>query len=147
MQTYPYQILVFWTASELVSVQLIVIIMPPFYFMETNGLDRFDTVTLKATLKESYTMSTGESPTLLQDTAQWTNVVIEQDGDGAITGAYLLHTVTFVLPTNTATGWYMLDLNAEATAYQGGDKVTFIGFDHVPVAVRPGHGPPANTWP
>jgi hypothetical protein len=148
MQTYPYQILVFWTASEQVSVQLILLIMPPFYFAETDGLDRFDTVTLKATLKEWYTTSTGVSPTLLQDTAtgQWTNVVIEQDGDGAINGAYLLHTVTFVLPTNTACGWYWLDLNAVATTGEGRDVVTFVGFDHIPVAVRPGGGPPPGQW-
>ena len=134
METFPRQVLVIWSAAEQVSVQLIVIIMPPFFL----NLNYFETVTLKVSLKTWYTTGTGEAPQLLDDTAQWTDVVITQDGNGAITGAYLLHTITLLLPSKTATGWYWLHLRGEAKT---GD-VTFEGFDQVPLAVRPGGGPP-----
>jgi len=136
MSTHPHRILVFWTAAEQVPVQLIVIIRPPFYHVE--GLYQFDTVTLKVVLKTWFTMGSGESPQLLDDTAQWTNVVIQQDGNGAIIGAYLLYTITLLMPTKTATGWYWLYLYGEAKT---GD-VTFEGFEQIPLAVRPGGGPP-----
>jgi len=67
METFPRQVLVIWSAAEQVSVQLIVIIMPPFFL----NLNYFETVTLKVSLRTWYTTGTGEAPQLLDDTAQW----------------------------------------------------------------------------
>lgn len=139
MSTYPYQILVFWT-EETHTAQLIVIVSPPFYFVE--DLDHFDTVTLTATLTPRYLMGSGEPLQLLDGTAQWTNVEISQDGDGAIVGGLLYHTVTFDVKQNTASGYYTLKLNGEATATMlGGSTVKFVGFDQIGVSFRPGDAP------
>jgi len=151
MSTYPQQVLVFWAEGER-TVQLIVIIMPPWYFV--NGLTTFDTVTLTATLISTTLQRNTEPMQLLGGvpnvislygvrhsgtavTFQWTNVVLGQDGYGAITGAYILCTVTFVINSLTATGYYRLILNAQATA---GD-VLFVGWDQIGVSLRPGHIP------
>jgi len=148
MSTYPEQILVFWSEGER-SVQLIVIIMPPWYFVE--DLYAFDTVTLTVTLKPTLLQSDMEPMRLLGGsydvegqtvtgstvTAQWTNVGLGQDGDGAIEGGYLLYTITFLINSKTATGYYRLILSAQATA---GD-VLFTGWDQIGVSVRPGHVP------
>jgi len=142
MSTYPQQVLVFYQ-SEPVSVQLIVIIMPPWYFVD--GLYAFDTVTLTVTLKSTLLQSgtdplrlLGGSNTSTESsvTAQWTNVALGQDENGAIEGAYLLYTITFVIdPISTAGGYYLLFLSAQAAA---GD-VLFTGWDQAGVSFRPGH--------
>lgn len=146
MSTYPQQVLVFWASGDQ-AVQLIVIMEPPWYFVE--DLTTFQTVTLTVTLTPE-TLQGGEEPMRLLGgvttaagsvvTFQWTNVVLGQDGYGAITGAYLLCTITFVINSAkplTSRGYYMLYLRAEATA---GD-VLFAGHDHIAVSVRPGHIP------
>ena len=125
---------------------LIVIIMPPWYFVD--DLYAFDTVTLTVTLKPTILQTSTEPMQLLGGsntnggstvTARWTNVVLGQDGDGAIEGGYLLYTITFLIDSNsqTARGYYLLILSAQATA---GD-VLFTGWDQIGVSVRPGHIP------
>lgn len=117
--------------------QLVLVIMPPWYFVP--DLYKFDTVTLKMRLvtQEGITCcwqarSAPNQPTLVQDTFQWTDVVIGEDGDGGIVGAVQYATVTFVIEFTTRRGFYLLYLEAEATA---GDTV-FRGFDQVPVNVK-----------
>jgi len=116
---------------------LILAIMPPWYFVQ--DLTQFDTVTLKMRLvtQEGITCCwqarpAPNQPTLLQDTFQWTNVVIEEDEEGGVVGAVQYATVTFVIEFTTRRGFYLLYLEAEATA---GDTV-FRGFDQVPVNVK-----------
>lgn len=143
MSTYPPTILVFWTESTHTA-QLIVIVQPPFYFVEDLG--HFDTVKLTATLRTSYLMGSGEPLQLLNGNAQWTNVAIGQDGDGAIVGGLLYHTVTFDAKTNTASGFYILTLRGEAIVTMGdGSTVKFVGFDQIGVSFRPGD-PPNSGW-
>jgi len=143
MSTYPEQILVFWAEGDR-SVQLIVIIMPPWYFVE--DLYAFDTVTLTVTLKPTLLQRNTEAMRLLGGTVTdagstvttvWTNVGLWEDEYGAIGGAYLLYTITFLIDSKTATGYYMLYLSGAARA---GD-VLFTGWDQIGVSVRPGHVP------
>ena len=141
MSTYPQTILVFYSSGDQ-SVQLIVIIMPPWYFVD--NLHAFNTVTLTATLKPTTLQSNSQPVQLLGGsdtnggstvTMQWTNVVMEEDWGGG----YLLYTITFLIDSNTppARGYYLLILSAQATA---GD-VLFAGWDQIGVSVRPGHIP------
>lgn len=144
MSTYPQQVLVFYVEGDQ-TVQLIVIMVPPWYFVE--DLTTFETVTLTVTLKPVMLQRNTEPMRLLGGitsdvgstvTFQWSNVVLGQDGDGAIEGAYLLCTITFPVDSKTtATGYYMLYLSAQATA---GD-VLFTGWDQIAVTFRPGHIP------
>ena len=144
MSTYPQQVLVFYAEGDQ-TVQLIVIMVPPWYFVE--DLTTFETVTLTVTLKPVMLQRNTEPMRLLGGiksdagstvTFQWSNVALGQDGDGAIEGAYLLCTITFPVDSKTtATGYYMLYLSAQATA---GD-VLFTGWDQIAVTFRPGHIP------
>ena len=141
MSTYPQQVLVFYASGDQ-SVQLIVIIMPPWYFVD--NLYAFDTVKLTVTLKPTTLQSNSKPMQLLGGsdtnggstvTTQWTNVAMEESWGGG----YLLYTITFLIdPTHTAArGYYLLILSAQATA---GD-VLFAGFDQIAVSLRPGHIP------
>jgi hypothetical protein len=65
-----------------------------------------------------------------------------QDGDGAIVGGLLYHTVNFDAKANTASGYYILVLRGEATTTLGdGSTVKFVGFDQIGVSFRPGDAP------
>jgi hypothetical protein len=151
MSTYPQQILVFYASGDQ-SVQLIVIIMPPWYFVD--NLYAFDTVTLTATLKPTTLQSNSKPLQLLGGsdsnggstvTFQWTNLAMDEDEGGG----YLLCTITFLIGHNTspntssARGYYLLILSARATA---GD-VLFIGWDQIGVSLRPGHIPTQPPLP
>jgi len=140
MSTYPQQVLVFWASGDQ-SVQLIVIVMPPQYFVD--GLYAFDTVTLTVTLKPIFLQSNSGPMKLLGGsdtnggstvTNQWTNVAMEESWSGAT----LLYTITFLIDSNTPPrGYYLLILSAQATA---GD-VLFAGWDQIAVSMAPGHIP------
>jgi hypothetical protein len=127
----------FGGGSQSQSYELALAIMPPWYFV--SDLHKFDTLTLSmkvVTLRGitlHWRQETSEyAPKLLQDTIQWTNIVIDQDGDGGFTGNVLYATITLVTDANTQPGFYLLYLNAQATA---GDTV-FKGFDQLGIDVR-----------
>ena len=120
------------------SLTLVLAIMPPWYFVP--NLHGFDTVTLTVRLITAESIgccfpanpktATG-SPEILGSPHQWSNMFIDETEEGFV-GAVLYHTVTFVITSNTRPGYYLLYLNAQATA---GD-VTFVGFDQVAVAIK-----------
>jgi hypothetical protein len=147
MSTYPQQVLVFYAAGDQ-SVQLIVIIMPPWYFVD--NLYAFDTVKLTATLKPSLLQSNSKPMQLLGGadtnggstvTFHWSNVAMEESWGGG----YLLCTITFLIQSHTtpARGFYLLILSAQATA---GD-VLFEGWDQIGVSVSPNLLPLNQMWP
>jgi hypothetical protein len=150
ISTYPQQILVFWSTQD-VSAQLIVLIKPPWYFVQ--NVTGFQTVTLTVTLIPIETVSgptdypapppmqlaggtdSGGGSTV---TFQWTNVAMGTDGYGAIEGGYLLCTINFVISPSTPTGFYRLHLSAQADA----PGLVFAGWDQIGVSLRPpGYGP------
>lgn len=127
----------FGGAIESHSYELVLAIMPPWYFVP--DLHKFDTVTLsmKIVTLRGITLHWKQelsdfSPKLLQDTVRWNDVVIDEDGDGGFTGAILYVTITLLTDYNTRQGFYLLYLNAEARA---GDTV-FRGFDQLGLNVR-----------
>jgi hypothetical protein len=138
MTTFPQEILVFGSATGEYTVNLAVIIKPPWYFVD--GLVGFDSVTLTAKLVWNVRdcplcRSVGNPPTLAGArsdgavVATWSNLAISE----ADNGAFLLMPLTFVMNGRTGPGFYMLYLSAEAEA----SNAIFEGWDNIPVSVSP----------
>ena len=136
MSTFPQQILVFMGASGEFSVDLAVIIYPPWYFVE--DLMGFDSVTLTIKLVTDCPLcrhTVGNPPSLLGAgsdgtlVAKWGTVTMTEEENGA----FLLVPITFVITGYTGAGFYMLYLSAQADS----SSATFQGWDQIPVSVSP----------
>jgi hypothetical protein len=133
--TFPQQILVFGSATGEYTVDLAVVIKPPWYFVD--GLMGFDTVTLTIQLVTDCPScrTLGNPPSLSGASPEgtlvvtWSNLMMNE----ADNGAFLLVPITFLLNGWTGPGFYMLYLSATADA----SSATFQGWDQIPVSVNP----------
>jgi len=138
MDVYPQQVVVFWNGPGRVQRDLMVIILPPWYFVE--DLMGFDSVTLTIRLASDCYLCwhSGDALKLAgadadgQVVVRWSNLTMAEEDNGAV----LFYTVTFIIGAGTGTGYYTLYLTAEALA----DEATFVGRDQVHVSVYPGVG-------
>jgi hypothetical protein len=133
MTIYPGTVAVFRGAPGYYDRTLVIIVRPPWYFVD--DLMGFDSITLTVTLVTDCPScrSVGKPPTLLgadangRLVAHWGALTMSEEDNGAI----LLYTITFVITTETGQGFYMLYLSAEAVA----SGVSFQGWDQVPVGL------------
>ena len=133
MSTYPPEILVFGGAPVEYTVDIAVIIYPPWYFVQDQM--GFDSVTLTMELVSdcaSCRTRGGDPPTLLgaingKLVARWSTLTMTEEENGA----FLLTPITLVITGETGFGYYMLYLTAEGDS----NNLTFIGRDEIPVAV------------
>jgi quinol-cytochrome oxidoreductase complex cytochrome b subunit len=135
MATYPQNIVVFGGAPGDYQETISVAIKPPWYFVP--GLMGFTSVSLTLTLAancyDCLQYGSGNPITLAganngQEVIQLGPATMTEDMNGIM----FLCPITFVIDSSTASGYYMLFLNAQAVAADG---TTFLGWTQIPVAI------------
>jgi hypothetical protein len=135
LTTYPQQIVVFGGPGTYAE-NIAVVIKPPWYFdPETTGFESVNlTATLSSNCYQCMQYQGGGNPPVLEGSNNG-QLVIQL---GAVTmsesnnGALIQVPLTFVVPTATSRGFYMLFLSAQADAADG---TVFQGWTQIPVSL------------
>jgi len=135
MTVWPQEVVVFWGAPGYYQRNILVVIKPPWYFVE--DLMGFDSLTLTYKLVGNcyQCRNQGTWPTLLGqgDSGQVVTSLGPVGMSEEDNGAAIVVPITFVITGTTGRGYYMLFLSAVATV----DGATFTGWDQVGVAIAP----------